>query len=106
MHVRGLATVALLALVAAGVMLPAMPARSETYYYYRCENGAEFEVALFPDTRAAYIQLDGKALTLPKFFSITGTRYRRAGITFWFRGERATIRRGGVRSECRRQGPG
>jgi membrane-bound inhibitor of C-type lysozyme len=103
MHVRGSAMMVLLALVAAGAMLHAMPARSETYYHYRCENGAEFEVAMFADTRAAYIQLDGKAMTLPKFFSITGTRYRRAGVTFWFRGERATIRRGGVRAECRRQ---
>jgi membrane-bound inhibitor of C-type lysozyme len=81
----------------------AAPARSETYYFYRCENGAQFEVAMFPDARAAYVQLDGKAMTLPKFFSITGTRYRRAGVTFWFRGDRATIRRGGVRSECRRE---
>jgi membrane-bound inhibitor of C-type lysozyme len=87
----------------AAAMFVALPARSETYYFYRCENGAQFEVALFPDRRAAYIQLDGRAMVLPKFFSITGSRYRRAGITFWFRGERATIRRGGVRSECRRQ---
>jgi membrane-bound inhibitor of C-type lysozyme len=92
----------LLALAVAGAMSP-IPARSETYHFYRCENGAEFEVALFSDTRAAYVQLDGKAMTLPRFFSITGTRYRKAGVTFWFRGERATIRRGSVRSECRRQ---
>jgi membrane-bound inhibitor of C-type lysozyme len=92
-----------LVLTVAGAMSLAVPARSETYYSYRCANGAQFEVTLFPDTRAAYIQLDGKAMMLPKSFSITGTRYRRAGVTFWFRGERATIRRGGVRSECRRQ---
>jgi membrane-bound inhibitor of C-type lysozyme len=99
----GRSTRAALVLATAAALLPAAPAQSETYYSYRCENGAEFTVTTFPGTRAAYIQLDGKALTLPKFFSITGTRYRRAGVTFWFRGERATIRRGGVRSECRRQ---
>jgi membrane-bound inhibitor of C-type lysozyme len=92
-----------LVLAVAGTMWLAAPAQSETYYLYRCANGAEFEVALFADTRAAYIQLDGRAITLPKSFSVTGTRYRKAGVTFWFRGERATIRRGGVRSECRRQ---
>jgi membrane-bound inhibitor of C-type lysozyme len=100
---RGASTRAALVLATAAAMLPAVPAQSETYYFYHCENGAQFEVALFPGTRAAYVQLDGRAMTLPKFFSITGTRYRKDGVTFWFRGERATIRRGGVRSECRRQ---
>ena len=89
-------------LAAAAVLALAGPAHSETYHFYRCENGAQFEVTTFADSRAAYLQLDGKSVTLPKFFSITGTRYRRAGVTFWFRGERATIRRGGVRTECRR----
>jgi membrane-bound inhibitor of C-type lysozyme len=99
---RGRSSKAALLALAAAMPLSA-PARSETYYAYRCDNGAEFTVTMFPDTRAAYIQLDGRALTLPKFFSITGARYRKAGVTFWFRGDRATIRRGGVRSECRRQ---
>jgi membrane-bound inhibitor of C-type lysozyme len=99
----GSAAAAALAVMAAGAILPTSPARSETYYAYRCDNGAQFEVTLFPDTRAAYLQLDGRAMILPKFFSITGARYRKAGVTFWFRGERATIRRGGVRSECRLQ---
>jgi membrane-bound inhibitor of C-type lysozyme len=42
-------------------------------------------------------------MILPNFVSITGARYRKAGVTFWFRGERATIRRGSARSERRRQ---
>jgi membrane-bound inhibitor of C-type lysozyme len=100
---RGLGSAARIALAVAGAILAAAPAEAETYYFYQCENGAQFEVALFPGARAAYVQLDGKAMMLPKFFSITGSRYRKAGVTFWFRGERATIRRGGVRSECRRR---
>jgi membrane-bound inhibitor of C-type lysozyme len=91
------------AIAAAGMLALVAPAHAQTYYSYRCENGARFELALFPNINAAYIQLDGKALSLPKFVSITGTRYRKGGITVWLRGERATLRRAGVRTECRRQ---
>jgi membrane-bound inhibitor of C-type lysozyme len=91
---------ALLALGSCGLL---GTAQAETYLSYRCENGARFEVTLFPETKAAYIQLDGKSLMLPKFVSITGARYRKGGVTFWFRGERATLRRAGVRTECKQQ---
>jgi membrane-bound inhibitor of C-type lysozyme len=91
------------AIAGAGMLAVALPAQAQNYHSYRCENGAHFELALFPNINAAYIQLDGKALTLPKFVSVTGTRYRKGGITVWLRGERATLRRAGVRTECRRQ---
>ena len=91
----------LLAVLAAGSIFVPGAAPAETYLSYRCENGAQFEVTLFPETKAAYVQLDGKSLMLPKFVSITGARYRKNGVTFWFRGERATLRRAGVRTECK-----
>jgi membrane-bound inhibitor of C-type lysozyme len=90
-------------LVAIGVIALATAAQAQTYMSYRCENGARFEVTLFPDTKVAYVQLDGKSIALPKFVSVTGARYRKSGITFWFRGERATLRRAGVRTECKLQ---
>ena len=91
----------LLAVLALGSSFVPGTAQAETYLSYRCENGAQFEVTLFPETKAAYVQLDGKSLMLPKFVSITGARYRKNGVTFWFRGERATLRRAGVRTECK-----
>ncbi len=92
-----------LAVLALGLSGLGGTAQAETYLSYRCENGAQFDVTLFPETKAAYVQLDGKSLMLPKFASITGTRYRKDGVTFWFRGERATLRRAGVRTECKQQ---
>lgn len=79
------------------------PAHSQSYIHYECEGGAHFELALFPDTKAAFLQLDGKPLRLPQFVSVTGTRYRRNGITVWVKGERATLRRAGKRIECKVQ---
>ena len=80
-----------------------LPAQAQTYTYYTCQNGASFELALFPGTKAAFLQLDGKSIRLPKFLSVTGARYRKNGITLWIRGDRATLRRAGKRTECRAQ---
>jgi membrane-bound inhibitor of C-type lysozyme len=77
------------------------PARAQSYVHYDCDGGAHFELATFPDTKAAFLQLDGKSIRLPQFVSVTGTRYRKDGITVWIKGDRATLRRAGKRIECK-----
>ena len=79
------------------------PARAQQYFHYECAGGTHFELALFPGTKAAFLQLDGKSIRLPKFLSVTGTRYRKDGITIWIKGNRATLRRARKRIECRKQ---
>jgi membrane-bound inhibitor of C-type lysozyme len=85
-----------------GVLL-ASPVQAQSFRHYTCRNGASFELALFPGTDAAFLQLDGKSIRLPRFASVTGTRYRKDGITVWIKGDRATLRRAGKRVECRMQ---
>jgi membrane-bound inhibitor of C-type lysozyme len=87
-----------LALVA---MAPGTAARAQSYLNYECEGGAHFELTLFADTKAAFLQLDGKSIRLPKSVSITGTRYRKDGITVWVNGDQATLRRAGKRVDCK-----
>jgi membrane-bound inhibitor of C-type lysozyme len=94
----GWAALSLAALTASNV-----PAPAQTFFHYECAGGAHFELALLPDDKAAFLQLDGKSLRLPKFVSVTGTRYRKDGITIWIKGSRATLRRAGKRIECRMQ---
>ena len=86
---------------AAGIF--ASPAQAQNYVHYSCEGGASFELAFFPETKAAFLQLDGKSIRLPQSVSVTGTRYRKDGITVWVKGERATLRRAGKRIECKLQ---
>ncbi len=60
-----------------------------------------FELAHFADTKAAFLQLDGKSIpACQQSVSVTGTRYRKDGITVWIKGDRATLRRAGKRIEC------
>jgi membrane-bound inhibitor of C-type lysozyme len=88
---------------AAGSIAFATCAQAQTYLHYQCEGGTTFELTVFPDDSAAFLQVDGKSIRMPKSVSVTGTRYRRSGITVWVRGERATLRRAGKRIECKMQ---
>ena len=81
----------------------ANPAHAETYYHYECAGGTHFDLAVFASTNAAFLQIDGKSIRLPKSISVTGTRYRGSGITVWVKGNRATLRRAGKRTECKAQ---
>ena len=76
------------------------PASAQSFVHYECHGGSHFDLALFPDTKAAFLQLDGKSVRLPRFVSLSGTRYRKDGITVWIKGDRATLRRAGKRIEC------
>ncbi len=93
--------------LAAAALLGAMPAPqavAQTFLHYQCEGGTQFDAAFLAGDKAAFVQLDGKSLRLPKFPSITGTRYRGGGITVWIKGERVTLRRAGKRIECKQEG--
>jgi len=48
---------------------------------YRCADGTQFIAAFFNGDNRAHLQLDGKAVTLNKRLSLTGTRYRGGGVT-------------------------
>jgi hypothetical protein len=77
-------------------------AQAQTYYHYECADGAAFEVALYPQGKAAYLQFDGKSLQLPKRFSLTSQRFAQNGVTFSMKsGGAATIRRAGKTSQCK-----
>jgi hypothetical protein len=77
------------------------PAQAQTYYRYECTDGAAFELAFYAETKAAYLQFDGKSLMLPKRFSLTSQRFSKNGITLSMKsGNKATIKHYGKSSQC------
>jgi membrane-bound inhibitor of C-type lysozyme len=48
---------------------------------YRCADGAQFVAGFFQYDSRAHLQLDGKALTLPKRVALSGSRYQAKGVT-------------------------
>jgi membrane-bound inhibitor of C-type lysozyme len=81
--------IATLSLCAAGIT----PSSAETFVPYRCDDGAQIS-AMFPEKqRRVFLQLDGKAITLPQRLSADGARYAKGGITFWIKGKGAQLKR-------------
>ena len=91
-------TIVLLSAFAVG---GATSAAAQTFLTFHCGDGTEFVAALYRGTRA-YIQLDGKAMTLPRGISFSGARYSAGDITLRVKGNSATLTRGRYLSRTRR----
>ena len=88
-------------LIAAG---SAGAAQAQTYHNYQCTDGSHFQVAFYPETKAAYLQIDGKSLVLPKRFSLISQRFKQSGYSFAMRGGgKAIMKHGGKTSLCQVQ---
>ena len=84
-----------------GALGSAGTARAETYYHYECTDGSHFEVAFYSETKAAYLQIDGKSLILPKRFSLISQRFKQGGYSFAMRAEgKAIMKHAGKTSQC------
>lgn len=89
------------AVAVAGVFVCAVAAQAQTYYHYECDDGSRFDVAFYPETKAAYLQIDGKSLALPKRFSLISQRFKQGGYSFAMRsGGKAIMKHGGKTSQC------
>jgi membrane-bound inhibitor of C-type lysozyme len=60
---------------AAGIVIRKLPVSAQTFVTYRCHDGSEFIVAFYEGDRRAHLQLDGKAVALPRRISLSGSRY-------------------------------
>jgi membrane-bound inhibitor of C-type lysozyme len=76
-------------------------AQAQSYYRYECSDGASFDLAVYPDTKAVFLQFDGKSLRLPKSFSLTSQRFAKSGVVLSMKGGgKATIKHYGKTSQC------
>ncbi|WP_082650214.1 MliC family protein [Bradyrhizobium lablabi] len=71
---------AALCAAAIATISPAAFAQS-TFRNYRCADGSQFMVGFFQYDKRAHLQLDGKALTLPRRWTLSGSRYQAKGVT-------------------------
>ena len=69
------------ALCAAAMAAPSAAFAQSTFRNYSCADGAQFIVGFFQYDSRAHLQLDGKALTLPKRVALSGSRYQGKGVT-------------------------
>jgi membrane-bound inhibitor of C-type lysozyme len=71
-------------LVGAGLALIGMTAafaQTTTFQRYRCGDGTQFIVGLYPYNDRAHMQIDGREVTLVKRLALSGARYSGPGVT-------------------------
>jgi membrane-bound inhibitor of C-type lysozyme len=79
---------------AAAVSSPGM-AQSFQSYRYRCADGSQFIVGFFQYDSRAHMQIDGRAVTLARRFTLSGSRYSGGGVTFRMMKAGTTVRHAG-----------
>jgi hypothetical protein len=68
-------------LVAAACAMGSWPAAAQTFQKYNCADGAKFILAFYELDKRAFVQVDGRPLTLTKRLVLSGTRYGAADVT-------------------------
>ena len=89
---------ALLAIALAG------PTYAQTFVNYTCADGTRISAAFFKDDKRAHLQLDGKSYALPQRLAASGARYAKSRVSFWIKGQDATLKRPKMKTTmCRAQ---
>jgi membrane-bound inhibitor of C-type lysozyme len=86
--------------VAVSILIGQLPAYAQTFRTYRCYDGSQFILALFEGDKRAHLQLDGKALALPKRISLSGPRYAKGDISLKITKTGIILKRGKQSTEC------
>ena len=69
------------ALFVAGIATASSVALAQTFQSYRCADGTQFIAGFFENDNRAYLQIDGRAVTLGRRLSLSGSRYSGGGVT-------------------------
>ena len=75
------------------LLLGAGAAGAQTFVSYSCADGSSISAVFFKGEKRMHMQLDGKALALPRRLSASGARYAKGGVSFWIKGQDATLKR-------------
>jgi membrane-bound inhibitor of C-type lysozyme len=83
------------ALSVVAIAAGAVPALAQTFQNYRCADGTRFIVGFFQYDTRAHMQVDGRAVTLPRRLALSGSRYSGDGVTLKITKAGTTLRHAG-----------
>ena len=63
-----------------------------TFQSYRCADGTRFIVGFYQYDPRAYLQIDGREVTLARRLALTGSRYSGGGVTLKITGAGTTVK--------------
>lgn len=80
------------AIFLASFVAQASPASAQSFNSYHCADGAHFILAFYPNDTRAFLQIDGRAVTLKKGLTVSGRRYSGSGVSLVMTASGALIR--------------
>jgi membrane-bound inhibitor of C-type lysozyme len=81
------------AMSAAGTLAVVPRASAQSFQTYHCADGTQFIVAFYAYDTHAYMQIDGRPVTLAKRLALSGSRYSGGGVTLKITKAGTTVRR-------------
>jgi hypothetical protein len=78
----------------------AAPAHAQSFQTYHCADGTEFIVGFYPYDSRAYVQIDGREITLPRRLTLSGRCYSGDDVTLKMTRAGATTIRHAKRREA------
>ena len=60
---------------------------------YTCADGTPVSAAFYRGDNRMRLQFDGHSYALPQRLSASGARYAKSGVSFWIKGQEATLKR-------------
>jgi membrane-bound inhibitor of C-type lysozyme len=70
-----------LKVVMCAAVLGTAPLHAQTFQTYHCADGTRFAVGFYPYDPRAFVQIDGRQITLKKRVALSGTRYSGGDVT-------------------------
>ena len=87
-------TIILAAALLAGGTLAVVPRTlAQSFQTYRCTDGTQFIVAFYAYDTRAYMQIDGRPVTLARRLALSGSRYSGGGVTLKITKAGTTVKR-------------
>lgn len=85
-------------------IVPNAWSQQQIFASYVCDDGTPLSVVFFPKEKNMRMQMSGKSYSLPQRLSADGGRYAKSGVSFWVKGQQATLKRPKTKSTiCRAQ---
>jgi membrane-bound inhibitor of C-type lysozyme len=76
------------------LVLSATAAQAQVIFVsYECADGTPVSAAFYKGDNRMRLQFDGHAYALPQRLSASGARYAKSGVSFWIKGQEATLKR-------------
>jgi membrane-bound inhibitor of C-type lysozyme len=101
---RDVIRLAMISTVLSLSLIATASSQQQIFASYVCDDGTSISAVFFPKEKNLRMQMSGRSYSLPQRLSADGGRYAKGGVSFWVKGQQATLKRPKTKTTiCRAQ---